>query len=118
MTRQVDFYGKKFKNGLQFWSHFSPSVANMSYFWDNFGPVHKIPENSAPVLVGEAGASVHAQISLKMRRSNKQTLDDSESGVWTSKRLRRNKLLWGGQVWQCAPKGYGAVRLRAMALCT
>ena len=69
-----------------------PYVANMSYFWDTFGPVHKIPENSAPVLVGEAGASVHAQISHKMYTSNKQhqTLDDSESGVWTSKRLRRN----------------------------
>ena len=39
-----------------------PYVANMSYFWDTFGPVHKIPENSAPVLVGEAGASVHARI--------------------------------------------------------
>ena len=60
-----------------------PYVANMSYFWDTFGPVHKIPENSAPVLVGEAGASVRARKSLKIRTSDKQTQVSWKCWVWT-----------------------------------
>ena len=60
-------------------------------FLGPFFGCHEISENSAPVLVGEAGASVRAQKSLKMHTNKQhQTLDDSESGVWTSKRLRRN----------------------------
>ena len=44
-------------------------TANMSYFRTLFGTVHKIVENSAPVLVYVPGASVRARKSLKMRRS-------------------------------------------------
>ena len=42
-------------------------------FLGPFFGCHEISENSAPVLVGEAGASVRARKSLKIRTSNRQT---------------------------------------------
>ena len=47
-----------------------PFLANMSYFWDTFLAVTFFSENSAPVLVGEAGASVRARKSPKIRTTN------------------------------------------------
>ena len=52
---------------------FVPFVANVSYFWDTFWTVRKKSENSAPVLVYEAGASVLALQSLKMHTSTTDT---------------------------------------------
>ena len=65
----------------------------MSYFWDTFWTVRKMSENSAPVLAYEAGASVRARKSLKMRtnrQTDKHTQVSWKCWIWTSKRLRRN----------------------------
>ena len=63
-------------------------------FLGPFFGCHEISENSAPVLVGEAGASVRARKSLKKRRSNKQTNNKHKSPGNVGSgllRLRRNK---------------------------
>ena len=59
-------------------------------FLGHFFGCHVFSENSAPVLVGEAGASVRARKSPKMRTNIKQTQVSWKCWVWTIKRLRRN----------------------------
>ena len=78
MPRQDRFCIKKRKKSSNFGGqNFASFRRKHELFLGPFFGCHEISENSAPVLVGEAGASLRARKSLKLRTTNKQQTSDT-----------------------------------------